>query len=132
MIVITFGTYDLFHVGHLRLLRRARALGDKLVVGLSTDELNVAKKGRAPVVSYEHRKEILEAFDFVDRVFPEESLDMKSTYVERCGANVLAMGDDWAGRFDDVCDRVVYLERTSDVSTTDYIADICARATPGE
>jgi glycerol-3-phosphate cytidylyltransferase len=124
--VITFGTYDIFHVGHLNLLERARALGDYLIVGVSTDQLNLNKKGRAPVYSQEERVRIVSALKMVDEVFLEESLEGKREYLVRHGANVLVMGDDWAGRFDqfsDICE-VVYLPRTPAISTTATIEKI--------
>ena len=112
--VITFGTFDVFHVGHLRVLERAAALGDRLVVGVSADALNERKKGRAPIFSQRERLAIVGALKVVDEVFVEESLELKRDYVVEHGADVLVMGDDWAGKFDelgDVCE-VVYLERT--------------------
>lgn len=119
--VITFGTYDLFHYGHLRILERAAEHGDRLVVGVSTDELNEGKKGYRPVIPYDHRAAILEALEVVDEVFPEHRLEEKRQYVIDHGADVLVMGADWKGRFDDelegVCE-VVYLDRTPGVSTT--------------
>ena len=124
--VITFGTFDVFHVGHLRVLERARALGDRLVVGVSADALNYSKKGRAPVFSQEERCAIVGALKVVDETFVEESLEQKREYVERYGADVLVMGDDWAGKFDelgDICE-VVYLTRTPSVSTTALIEKI--------
>lgn len=124
--VVTFGTFDVFHVGHLRLLERARALGDVLVVGVSTDALNIAKKGRPPVFPQHERVALLAALRCVDEVFLEESLELKREYLLRHRADVLAMGDDWAGRFDefgDIC-RVVYFERTPAISTTAVIEKI--------
>lgn len=124
--VITFGTFDVFHVGHLRILQRARELGDHLVVGVSSDALNVRKKGRAPVFSESERVELLNALEVVDVVFLEESLELKRQYVLDHGADVLVMGDDWAGRFDElkeVCE-VVYLPRTPSISTTAVIEQI--------
>ncbi len=124
--VITFGTFDVFHVGHLRVLQRAAALGDRLVVGVSADALNVRKKARAAVFSERERMEIVAALKPVDEVFLEESLEQKREYVLRYGADVLVMGDDWRGRFDeldDVC-RVEYLERTPAISTTALIEKI--------
>jgi glycerol-3-phosphate cytidylyltransferase len=119
--VITFGTYDLFHVGHLRIIQRARALGDHLIVGVSTDALNISKKAFSPVFPEAERMAIVAGLKYVDEVFPEESLDLKAEYIRRYRADVLVMGDDWAGRFDafrDLCE-VVYLPRTDGVSTTD-------------
>ncbi len=121
--VITFGTFDVFHVGHVRVLERAAALGDRLVVGVSADELNVRKKGRPPVYSEDERMEIVRALRVVDEVFIEESLEQKRDYIVEHGADVLVMGDDWTGEFDwvsDVCE-VVYLPRTPSVSTTGII-----------
>ena len=124
--VLTFGTFDVFHVGHLRLLERARALGDVLVVGVSTDALNVAKKGRPPVFPEDERVALIRALRCVDEVFLEHSLELKREYLLRHRADVLAMGDDWKGRFDefgDIC-RVVYFERTPAISTTAVIEKI--------
>ncbi len=119
--VITFGTFDLFHIGHVNILRRARALGSRLVVGVSTDALNVRKKGIHPVFPEDQRMDIISSLRFVDHVFPEESLEQKGEYIRRHKADVLVMGDDWAGRFDmfrDLCE-VVYLPRTEGISTTE-------------
>lgn len=124
--IITFGTYDIFHVGHLRLLQRARAFGEHLTVGVSTDELNESKKGRRPVYPFDQRCEILAGLDIVDVVFPEESLERKRDYILEHRADVLVMGDDWEGRFDefsDIC-KVRYLPRTPAVSTTAVIEKI--------
>jgi glycerol-3-phosphate cytidylyltransferase len=124
--VITFGTFDVFHVGHVRVLKRAAELGDRLVVGVSADALNVAKKGRPPVFSQEERLEIVASLKVVDEVFLEESLEQKRDYIVQHGADILVMGDDWEGKFDwvsDVC-KVVYLPRTPSVSTTGLIEHI--------
>lgn len=124
--VITFGTFDVFHVGHLRVIERAAALGDRLVVGVSADALNIRKKGRAPVFSEAERMEIVKALKPVDKVFREDSLEQKRDYIIEHGADVLVMGDDWEGRFDefrDVCE-VVYLPRTPAISTTALIEKI--------
>jgi glycerol-3-phosphate cytidylyltransferase len=121
--VITFGTFDVLHVGHIRVLNRAAALGDRLVVGVSSDRLNFTKKGRNPVFSQQERLEIVSNVKAVDAVFVEESLEQKRDYVLEHGAEVLVMGDDWAGKFDhlsDICE-VVYLPRTPSVSTTAII-----------
>jgi choline-phosphate cytidylyltransferase len=118
--VITFGTFDLFHIGHLNIIRRARALGDRLIVGVSSDALNQRKKAILPVFSEAERCEIVSGLRWVDSVFLEESLELKGEYIRRYGAQVLVMGDDWAGRFDvyrDVCE-VIYLPRTDGISTT--------------
>jgi len=124
--VITFGTFDVFHAGHLRLLERARALGDSLVVGISTDQLNFSKKGRAPVFPQEERLHIVRALRCVDEAFLEESLDLKREYLLAHRASILAMGDDWAGKFDEFADicRVVYFPRTPSISTTAVIEKI--------
>lgn len=120
-IVLTFGTFDLFHPGHVKILQRAKALGKTLIVGLSTDELNYSKKSRYPIYTFNQRKLILESMKCVDHVFPEESLELKEHYIKAYRANILVMGDDWKGKFDqfknDELD-VVYLERTADISTT--------------
>jgi len=124
--VITFGTFDVFHVGHLRVIQRAAALGDRLVVGVSADALNIRKKGRAPVFSEAERMEIVAALKPVDAVFREDSLEQKRDYILEHHADVLVMGDDWAGKFDefeDLCE-VVYLTRTPAISTTALIEKI--------
>ena len=119
-VVLTYGTFDLFHIGHVRLLKRLRQLGDKLVVGLSTDEFN-SLKGKQTVMTYEQRKEILLSCRYVDEVFEESSWEQKREDIQRKDASIFAMGDDWAGRFDDLQDitEVVYLPRTEDISTTE-------------
>ena len=118
--ILTYGTFDLFHVGHVRLLKRLRALGDRLVVGLSTDEFNQGK-GKNTVISYEQRREVLMACQYVDDVFPEQTWEQKREDILREKADIFAMGDDWAGKFDDLGDitDVMYLARTQDISTTE-------------
>jgi glycerol-3-phosphate cytidylyltransferase len=126
--VITFGTFDVFHVGHLRVIERAAAFGDRLVVGVSADELNLRKKDRLPVFSQAERLEIVAALKPVHEVFVEESLELKRDYILKYDAQVLVMGDDWAGRFDefdDIC-RVEYLPRTPAISTTALIEKIAS------
>ncbi len=126
MRIITFGTFDVFHVGHLKILERARKLGDYLLVGVSTDELNYAKKGRNPFYNQNERMEIISVIRYVDEVFLEESLEFKRHYIQTYQADVLVMGDDWAGKFDefsDIC-RVEYLRRTPSISTTAVIEKI--------
>jgi choline-phosphate cytidylyltransferase/glycerol-3-phosphate cytidylyltransferase len=123
MRVITFGTFDLFHIGHLNVLKRARALGDELYVGLSSDELNFSKKGRYPIYPFEQRSALLSHLRCVDLVFSEDSLDLKVDYIKQHKADILVMGDDWAGKFDfcaPYC-KVVYLPRTPSISTTEII-----------
>ena len=124
-IVLTYGTFDLFHPGHVQLLRRAKELGSKLVVGLSTDEFN-ARKGKKSVMRYEERKTVLEACRYVDAVFPEQDWQQKLGDAQRLCAHVFVMGDDWAGKFDfmqSAC-NVVYLARTEGVSTTQIKASL--------
>ena len=124
--VVTFGTFDVFHVGHLRVIERAAALGERLVVGVSADALNLRKKGREPVFTQAERMEIVAALKVVDGVFVEESLELKRHYLLEHAADVLVMGDDWKGRFDefgDICE-VVYLPRTPAISTTALIEKI--------
>ena len=121
--VITFGTFDVFHIGHINILERARKQGGFLVVGVSSDRLNFSKKQRYPVYPQAQRVKILESLKFVDEVFIEESLDLKAEYIKQYGAEVLVMGDDWMGRFDDMkkhCE-VVYLPRTPSISTSEII-----------
>jgi glycerol-3-phosphate cytidylyltransferase len=128
--VITFGTFDVFHVGHLRVIERAASLGDRLVVGVSADALNMRKKDRLPVFSEGERLAIVSALKPVDEVFVEESLELKRDYILKFGADVLVMGDDWEGRFDefkDICE-VVYLPRTPAISTTALIEKISGNA----
>lgn len=118
--VITYGTFDILHVGHINLLRRARALGDRLVVGLSTDEFNQSKH-KSSLLNYENRKAVLEAIRYVDEVFPELTWEQKFEDIRRYGADVFVMGDDWRGKFDFLrqgCE-VVYLPRTPSISTTE-------------
>lgn len=117
--VITYGTYDTLHHGHIRLLRRARALGDYLIVALSTDDFN-AQKGKTALFSWEERKHDLEALRHVDLVIPETSWEQKTEDMRLYHIDVFAMGDDWTGKFDalkPLCD-VVYLERTPMISST--------------
>lgn len=123
---ITFGTFDVFHYGHLRILERSRALCDFLIVGVSSDELNCAKKGRSPYYSLPERLGIVSALRMVDEVFVEESLELKADYIRQYQADMLIMGDDWAGKFDiyrDLCE-VRYLPRTPGISTTALIEQI--------
>ncbi|NLY49330.1 MAG: glycerol-3-phosphate cytidylyltransferase [Clostridiales bacterium] len=126
--VITYGTYDLLHVGHINLLRRARELGDYLIVALSTDEFNAIKNKKA-YYSYEDRKTILEAIRYVDKVIPERTWDQKIQDVIENDIDIFVMGDDWKGKFDflkDYCE-VVYLPRTEGISTTKIKDDLQKR-----
>lgn len=118
--VITYGTFDLFHIGHLNLLKRLAELGDRLVVGVSSDEFNQVK-GKKVIVPYAQRAEIVGALRYVDEVFPENDWAQKRDDIARFGADVFGMGHDWKGKFDDLSDvvKVHYLPRTSGISTTE-------------
>lgn len=118
--IITYGTFDLMHYGHINLLKRAKELGDYLIVGLSTDEFNTVEKGKNTYFSYEERKKLLEAVRFVDLVIPEENWDQKETDILKFQCDCFVIGDDWKGKFDFLKDKceVVYLERTAEISTT--------------
>lgn len=123
MRVITFGTFDILHYGHIRILQRAKEMGTSLIVGVSSDALNEKKKGRKPVYSEFERMEIIRSLRCVDEVFLEESLEKKSEYILNNSADILVMGNDWEGKFDefqDIC-KVHYLERTPSISTTSII-----------
>ena len=123
--VITYGTFDLLHIGHINILKRARALGDRLIVALSTDEFNALKHKEA-YHSYEDRKVILESIRYVDMVIPEENWEQKLTDVEKYNVDIFVMGDDWDGKFDFLKSQceVVYLPRTSGISTTKIKTDL--------
>ena len=121
--VITFGTFDVFHVGHINILERCATLGDILIVGVSSDALNFSKKQRNPIYSEQDRLKIIQSLSFVDEVFIEHSLEKKREYIEYYRGDILAMGDDWKGRFDefsDICE-VVYFPRTPSISTSEII-----------
>ena len=123
--VITYGTYDLLHRGHINLLRRARELGDYLIVGLSTDTFNALKEKQA-FYSYEERKLVLEAVRYVDKVIPEENWEQKVQDVIDHQVDIFVMGDDWSGGFDFLkshCE-VLYLPRTHGISTTQIKSDL--------
>jgi glycerol-3-phosphate cytidylyltransferase len=126
--VITYGTFDLLHYGHINLLRRAKALGDYLIVALSTDEFNSNMKHKYCYFSYEQRKELLEAIRYVDLVIPEENWEQKSTDIDLYHADIFVMGDDWKGKFDFLKNQceVVYLPRTEEISTTKIKQDLHA------
>ena len=124
--IITYGTFDLLHYGHINLLKRAKALGDYLIVALSTDEFNWNQKQKKCYFSYEKRKQLLEAVRYVDLVIPEESWDQKKSDVKEYHVDTFVMGDDWKGKFDflkEYCE-VVYLERTPEISTTQIKHDL--------
>ncbi|CAM3046436.1 glycerol-3-phosphate cytidylyltransferase [Sporolactobacillus spathodeae] len=123
--VLTYGTFDLLHYGHINILRRAKELGDYLIVGLSTDEFNALKHKEA-YHSYENRKLILEAIRYVDKVIPENDWDQKIKDVQENDIDIFVMGDDWEGKFDflkDYCE-VIYLPRTVGISTTKIKHDL--------
>ncbi|MBO2527182.1 MAG: glycerol-3-phosphate cytidylyltransferase [Clostridiales bacterium] len=124
--VITYGTFDLLHYGHINLLRRAKQLGDYLIVALSTDEFNKNEKNKVCYFPYEKRKALLESIRFVDLVIPEESWDQKKTDVALYHIDTFVMGDDWEGKFDFLKEQceVVYLPRTKEISTTKIKTDL--------
>ncbi len=118
-IVLTYGTYDLLHEGHINLLKRAKALGDYLIIGLSTDEFNKLKNKEC-FLPYQQRKAVLEAIKYVDEVIPEENWEQKINDIKKHKVNVFVMGNDWEGKFDflkDICE-VIYFPRTENISTT--------------
>ncbi len=123
--VITYGTFDLLHTGHINLLSRAKDLGDYLVVAISSDEFNT-NKGKKAYYTFEQRKAILEAIRFVDQVIPEDTWQQKLEDVNKHQIDVFVMGDDWRGKFDFLADHceVVYLPRTIGVSTTQIKKDL--------
>lgn len=124
--VITYGTFDLLHYGHINLLQRAKALGDYLIVGLSTDEFNSVEKNKVTYFTYEERKRLLESIRYVDLVIPEKNWEQKISDVQEYKADIFVIGDDWKGKFDflkDYCE-VVYLERTPEISTSKIKKDL--------
>ncbi len=124
--VITYGTYDLLHYGHINLLERAKAMGDYLVVAISTDEFNWESKQKKCYFTYEERKRMVEALRCVDLVIPEENWEQKISDVQEYKIDTFVMGDDWEGKFDflkDYCE-VVYLPRTPEISTTQIKKDL--------
>lgn len=124
--VITYGTFDLLHYGHINLLQRAKALGDYLIVALSTDEFNWNEKRKKCYFTYDERKKLLEAVRYVDLVIPEENWEQKITDVKEYHVDTFVIGDDWEGKFDFLkpyCE-VVYLPRTPDISTTQIKTDL--------
>ena len=117
--VLTYGTFDLLHYGHLEILRRASLLGDKLIVGVSTDKFNEIK-GKTCVLPYQKRKELLDSLDYVDKVIPENNWDQKVTDIQDNDIDIFVMGDDWKGKFDELkkfCE-VIYFPRTKGISST--------------
>ncbi len=125
--VITYGTYDLLHYGHINLLRRAKALGDYLIVALSTDDFNNRQKHKKCYFSYDERKLLLESIRYVDLVIPEESWEQKRGDMHLYHVDTFVMGDDWTGKFDFLKEEgveVVYLPRTPEISTTQIKEDL--------
>lgn len=116
--VLTCGTFDLFHIGHLNLLKKAKSMGKRLVVGVSTDKMNQIK-GKECMINYKERSKIVESIQYVDEVFPEQSLAEKQSYIDKYKADLFVIGNDWKGKFDHLkrC-KVIYLPRTPDISTT--------------
>ena len=128
--VITYGTFDLLHYGHINLLRRAKEMGDYLIVALSTDYFNEIDKGKKTYFSYEQRKQLLEAVRYVDLVIPEENWEQKVNDMHEYHIDTFVMGDDWKGKFDFLRDEgvdVIYLPRTPEISTTKIKTDIYGR-----
>ena len=124
--VITYGPFDLLHYGHVNLLQRAKALGDYLIVALSSDEFNWNEKNKKCYFSYEERKRLLESLRYVDLVIPENGWNQKINDVQEFKIDTFVMGDDWEGKFDflsEYCD-VVYLPRTPEISTTQIKQDL--------
>ena len=117
--VLTYGTFDMFHIGHLKLLQRLSELGDELIVAVSSDDFNKLKD-KTVLIPYEQRAEIVANISCVDKVIPEHNWEQKINDIQKYDVNVFAMGDDWVGKFDFLKDHceVVYLERTKDISTT--------------
>lgn len=117
--ILTYGTFDLFHVGHLNLLERLSSLGDRLIVGVSTDEFN-ASKGKKTVIPFEDRIRIINAVKYVDLAIPERSWAQKIQDIEKYKVNVFGMGSDWTGKFDELedCCEVIYFKRTDGISST--------------
>lgn len=118
--IITYGTFDMFHVGHLNLLRRLSEMADNVIVAVSTDEFNLGK-GKKTLIPYDQRAAIVESIKYVDKVIPEESWEQKLSDVKQYDVDIFAIGDDWKGKFDfleKLCD-VVYLERTGNISTSE-------------
>lgn len=126
--VITYGTFDLLHYGHINLLRRAKTLGDYLIVGLSTDEFNWSEKNKKSYFSFEKRKQLLEAIRYVDLVIPENNWDQKTSDIHEYHVDTFVMGDDWVGKFDyienETSASVIYVPRTPEISTTQIREDL--------
>lgn len=118
-IIITYGTFDMFHIGHLNLLKRLKSLGDELIVAVSTDEFNLLK-GKKTLIPWEQRSDIVSAIKYVDKVIPEKDWDQKVSDIKKYNVDLFVIGDDWQGKFDFLKEHceVRYLERTIGVSTT--------------
>ena len=128
--IITYGTFDLLHYGHINLLKRAKSLGDYLIVGLSTDEFNNKDKNKECYFDYENRKLLLDAVRYVDLVIPEENWEQKISDIQKYNIDVFVIGDDWKGEFDYLKDsgvEVVYLPRTKEISTSKIKDDLNRR-----
>ena len=122
--IITFGTFDLFHIGHLNIIKRAKNQGDYLIVGVSSDELNEKKGKKKSIIPLKDRIEIVKSIQYVDEVFIEDSLELKDEYIKKYSADVLVMGDDWKDKFNWVSCDVLYLERTPNISSTIIIKNM--------
>ena len=125
--VITYGTFDLLHYGHINLLKRAKSLGDYLIVGLSTDEFNMNEKNKDCYFDYDKRKSLLEALRYVDLVIPEKNWEQKLSDIQNLNVDIFVIGDDWNGKFDYLKDsgvEVVYLPRTEEISTSKIKEDL--------
>ena len=128
--VITYGTVDLLHYGHINLLRKAKSLGDYLIVGLSTDEFNNKDKNKECYFDYENRKSLLDAVRYVDLVIPEKNWEQKISDIQKYNVDLFVIGDDWEGKFDYLKDfgvEVVYLPRTKEISTSKIKDDLNRR-----
>ena len=129
--VITYGTFDLLHYGHINLLRKAKSLGDYLIVGLSTDEFNNKDKNKECYFDYENRKSLLDAVRYVDLVIPEKNWEQKISDIQKYNVDLFVIGDDWEGKFDYLKDfgvEVVYLPRTKEISTSKIKDDLNRRS----
>lgn len=123
--IITYGTFDMFHIGHLKLLERLKSMGTKLIVAVSTDEFNEGK-GKKTLIPYEQRAEIVRAIKYVDLVIPETTWEQKSHDIQKYNVDIFAIGDDWEGKFDFLKEHceVAYLTRTDGISSTDLKAQL--------
>lgn len=125
-IIITFGTFDLLHIGHIRILQKAKSIGDKLIVGISSDKFNFEKKNKYPIYNENERCEIIKSIKYVDEVFIEENFELKKEYIKKYKADILVMGSDWDGKFDylkELCEIKIF-DRTENISTSDIIKEI--------